>query len=302
MEPETIAVGLDGSVESLAAARWAADEADRRQAVLRLLHAWILLAAEAQDTPPERDQNAGARQIVRRAVEEVRTRHPGLGIMEELVGSEAVPALLRAADTSRMVVLGSRALTAWEGYVLGDVGWDVIGRAERPVVLVRGSWSAKAAAAEARTESARGTPKSAGPRVVVCVGLKRPCDALLTFAFDAAASRGVPLQVLHGRPLPVHAYVPWGIEPDVAAEVTEDAEKELQQAMAPWRERFPDVPLQLTVLPESPSHALVGTTAGAELVAVGRRLHHPLPAPRIGPVAHAAIHHVTCPVAVVPYS
>ncbi|MFG2223315.1 universal stress protein [Streptomyces sp. NPDC048644] len=301
MEPESIAVGLDGSVESLAAARWAADEADRRQVVLRLLHAWILLAAEAQDTPPERDQNAGARQIVRRAVEEVRTRHPGLGIMEELVGSEAVPALLHAADASRMVVLGSRALTAWEGYVLGDVGWDVIGRAERPVVLVRGSWSAEAAAEEARTGSARGTPQPSEPRVVVCVGLKRPCDALLTFAFDAAASRGIPLQVLHGRPLPVHAYVPWGIEPDVAAEVTKDAEKELHQAVAPWRERFPDVPLQLTVLPESPSHALVRTVAGAELVAVGRRLHHLLPAPRIGPVAHAAIHHVTCPVAVVPY-
>ncbi|MGG7575802.1 universal stress protein [Streptomyces sirii] len=142
MEPEIITVGLDGSVESLAAAQWAADEADRRKAVLRLLHAWILLAAEAPDTPPDRDQNAGARRIVRQALDEVRRRHPHVRIVEDLVGAEADAALLRAADESRMVVLGTRALTAWESYVLGDVSLDVVGRAEGPVVLVRGGWCA----------------------------------------------------------------------------------------------------------------------------------------------------------------
>ncbi|MFF4948424.1 universal stress protein [Streptomyces chattanoogensis] len=292
MEPELITVGLDGSTESLAAARWAADEADRRNAVLRLLHAWILLAAEAPDTPPERDQNARARQIVNQAAQEVRERHPHLQIMEDLVGSEAEPALLRAADESRMVVLGSRALAPLESYALGDVSLDVVGRAEGPVVLVRG---------ESRAEPPRPAPQVPEPRVVVGVSLNGPCEPLLAFAFDAAASRGIPLQAVHGRGLPVHAYVPWGIEPEVAEEVTKQAEGELREAVRPWRERFPDVPVQLTVLPESPTRAMVQTVPGAALLAVGRRRHRPFLAPRVGPVAHAAIHHVTCPVAVVPH-
>ncbi|MFE0186836.1 universal stress protein [Streptomyces sp. NPDC058989] len=297
MEPENITVGLDGSVESLAAARWAADEADRRNAVLRLLHAWILLAAEAPDTPPDRDQNAGARRIVRQALDEVRQRHPDVRIVEDLVGAEADAALLRAADESRMVVLGTRALTAWESYVLGDVSLDVVGRAEGPVVLVRGSWCAEPRRSEAADEAASGRE----PRVVVGVGLNGPCDPLLAFAFDAAATRGLPLQAVHGRSLPVHAYAPWGVDPEVAEEVTKEADAELRECVGPWAERFPDVAVQLTVLPEGPARAVIQTVAGAELLALGRRRHRPLLAPRIGPVAHAAIHHATCPVAVVPH-
>lgn len=296
MEPEVITVGLDGSLESLAAAQWAADEADRRNSVLRLLHAWILLAAEAPDTPPDRDQNAGARQIVDRALDEVRARHPHLQIIEDLVGSEAEPALLRAAGESRMLALGSRALTAWESYVLGDVSLDVVGRAEGPVVLVRGGWSAN----PPPPEFADLIPRSE-PRIVVGVSLNGPCDPLLAFAFDAAASRGLPLQAVHGRSLPVHAYAPWGVGPDVAEEVIKEADGELRESLCPWRESFPEVPVQLTVLPESPTRAMVQTVQGAELLAIGRRRHHPPLAPRVGPVAHAAIHHVTCPVAVVPH-
>jgi nucleotide-binding universal stress UspA family protein len=264
--------------------------------VLRLLHAWILLAAEAPDTPPDRDQNVGARQVVDRALGEVRARHPHLRIIEDLVGSEAEPALLRAAGESRMLALGSRALTAWESYVLGDVSLDVVGRAEGPVVLVRGGWSAN----PPPPEFADLVPRSE-PRIVVGVSLNGPCDPLLAFAFDAAASRGLPLQAVHGRSLPVHAYAPWGRDPDVAEDVTKEADGELRESLRPWRERFPEVPVQLTVLPENPTRAMVQTVPGAELLVVGRRRHHPPFAPRVGPVTHAAIHHVTCPVAVVPH-
>ncbi|MEU3709924.1 universal stress protein [Streptomyces catenulae] len=295
MEPEVITVGLDGSAESLAAARWAAEEAERRRAVLRLLHAWILLAAEGPDTPPDRDQNAGARRLVEDALAEVRTDHPDLRIIEDLVGSEAVPALLRAAEGSQLLALGSRALTAWESYVLGDVSLEVVGRADRPVVLVREGWSGRPAFRGAGAEDV----PSPAPHVVVGMGLTAPCDALLAFAFDAAARRGLPLHAVHGRALPVTAYAPWGIDPEAAGQFVGEREETLRETLRPWRERFPGVEVAMTVRPENPTRALVHSAPGAVLLAVGRRRRHAF-VPRVGPVAHAAMHHAACPVAVVP--
>ncbi|MGI5256107.1 universal stress protein [Streptomyces angustmyceticus] len=295
MEPEVITAGIDGSPASLAAARWAADEAGRRQSALRLLHAWILLAAQAPETPPDRDRNAGAREVVRRAREEIRERHPRLRIIEDLVGAEAEAALLGAAGESQMIVLGSRALGPWESYVLGDVSLNVVGRSKGPVVLVREEGPAKAP----RHEPPGGPPPAPEARVVVGLSLNGPCDRTLDFAFAAAALRGLPLQAVHGRPLPVHAYTPWGLDPDAATELTKEADVELRDALGPWCERHPEVPVRRTVLPESPSRALVQSVFGADLLVVGRRLHRPPLAPRLGPVAHAALHHVTCPIAVV---
>ncbi|MEU6329830.1 universal stress protein [Streptomyces sp. NPDC047049] len=298
MEPEVITVGVDGSPESLAAAHWAADEADRRQWALRLLHAWILLAAEAPHASADRDRNAGAREVVRRARDEVRERRPGLRIIEDLVGAEAEPALLGAAGDSRMVVLGSRALGPWESYVLGDVSLNVVGRAKGPVVLVREEGGRRKPPRHGRPG---GLPSAPEARVVAGLSLNGPCERMLGFAFDAAASRGLALQAVHGRPFPVQAYTPWGLDPDAATELTKEADAELQDALGPWCERFPDVTVQRTVLPENPTRALVQSVFGAELLVVGCKLHRPPLAPRVGPVAHAAIHHVTCPIAVVPH-
>jgi CBS-domain-containing membrane protein len=54
---QVLTVGLDGSPESLTAAHWAADEAQRRRLTLRLLHAWPLLAPEPTAVPSEVDHN-----------------------------------------------------------------------------------------------------------------------------------------------------------------------------------------------------------------------------------------------------
>ncbi|MFH9728403.1 universal stress protein [Streptomyces sp. NPDC017254] len=287
MEP-VVTVGLDGSPESMAAAHWAADEAERRKVTLHLMHAWPTLAPEPVRAASEIDQNYWAKRLVHHAQAELQARHPGLLVVGNLVADDAQDALLKAASESELTVLGSLGLTSSESYFLGSVSMAVVARATRPVVLVR---------AGAREQGPSPAPRS----VAVALKLHGQCDDLLAFAFDAAAARGVPLQVVHGRSLPLHAHTPWGVDHDVAKEITEDAQKQLAQVLRPWREKFPGVEPVDTIRLASPAEAVVRAAEGADLLVVGRRKHRPPLAPRLGPVAHAALHHARCPVAVVPH-
>ncbi|WP_330309128.1 MULTISPECIES: universal stress protein [unclassified Streptomyces] len=286
-----VTVGLDGSPESLAAAHWAADEAERRNLTLRLLHAWPLLVPEQTRIPAEVDQNYWANRIVHNARAELQARHPGLSIVGNLVADDAQDALLQAASESEMTVVGSRGLGAIGSYFLGDISMAVVARAEGPVVLVR---------AETNETGPLPPPRTAGS-VVVALKLHGPCDDLLEFAFGSAAARGVPLRVVHGRSLPVNAYVPWGVDHDVTEEIKHEAQKDLSQALRPWREKFPGVEVADLIVLESPAKAVVRAADGAGLLVVGRRKHRPGLVPRVGPVAQAAAHHARCPVAVVPH-
>lgn len=155
MEP-VVTVGLDGSPESLAAARWAADEAERRRLTLRLLHAWPLLLPESTLVPAEMDQNYWAKRLVHNARAELQARHPGLTIVGNLVPDDAQEALLQAAAESEMTVLGSRgwspsraiswatsACPSWHG-PSGRWSWyaqESAKRGRRPFQVPRATWS-----------------------------------------------------------------------------------------------------------------------------------------------------------------
>ncbi|MES4903516.1 MULTISPECIES: universal stress protein [unclassified Streptomyces] len=290
MEEQVVTVGLDGSQESLAAARWAAGEAERRELGLRLLHAWVLLSPPTPDSPAADDQNYWAERIVHDAHTELSRRHPDLPIEEELVAGEAETALLDAAGRSRMLVLGSRGMEPLASFFFGDIGLYVVGRAERPVVLVRAGEPGGGGTSEVRERD-----------VVVGLSLHGPQDNLLEFAYVTAFTRGVPLRAVHGRSLPVHAHVPWGVDAGIARDVAEQAQRELDEVLRPWRKKFPRVEVVDEVRLESPAQAVVRAAAGSGLLMIGRRKHRAALAPRLGPVAQAAVHHGTCPVAVIPH-
>ncbi|MCP9988993.1 MULTISPECIES: universal stress protein [Streptomyces] len=285
-----ITVGVDGSAEGLAAADWAAREAVLRGVPLRVVHAWLW---QPLDVPLVQDRTVQA-EAAEAVLEEARARvageHPDLDLTAEVVSRTAVAALLAEAGDAEMLVLGSRGHGALAGFLVGSYGQQVIAAATRPVVSVR-AWES-------------GTGQPAGGEVVVGQqGTPEESGAVLGFAFEAAAVRGAAVRAVRAWTLPsLYAYSPGSLYlADEAGGLAPFEKEALAEALAPWRERFPEVPVVEHVEAGSAGQVLLSALGDARLLVVGRRARRGPVGARIGSVAHAALHHATCPVAVVPH-
>ncbi|WEO99277.1 universal stress protein [Streptomyces sp. FXJ1.172] len=283
-----ITAGVDGSEESLAALDWAAREAVRRGLPLRVVHAWRY--AEQLATADRSAQRGWVSQGVREAVRAVAERHPQLAPAVDVVEGEPAHALVRAAAEAEMLVLGSRGHGPVVGFLLGSVGLQAIAESGRPVVLVRAG--------------DRPAAEAAGRDVVVGQqGDGEDSAAALRFAFETAAARGATVRAVRAWTLPpVFAYSPGSLKLLDDAGGLEPYEKQaLADALRPWRERFPDVPVAEQVELGSAGQVLLEAAGRAQLLVVGRRAHRTAVGARIGSVAHGVLHHAGCPVAVVPH-
>lgn len=283
-----ITAGVDGTEESLAALDWAGREAVRRGLPLRVVHAWRY--AESLPTADRNTQHGWVSEGVAEAVRAVAERHPGLDVSVDVVEGEPVHALARAAADAQMLVLGSRGQGPVLGFLLGSVGQQVIAEATRPVVLVRAG--------------DRPAAEAAGRDVVVGQhGNPEDSAAALRFAFETAAARGAAVRAVRAWTLPpVFAYSPGSLKLLDDAGGLEPYEKQaLTEALGPWRERFPEVPVAEQVEMGSAGQVLLSVAGRAQLMVVGRRAHRTAVGARIGSVAHGMLHHAECPVAVVPH-
>jgi nucleotide-binding universal stress UspA family protein len=279
---------IDGSAQSIAAAHWAADEAVRQGLSLRLVHAQTWLDDLHADPGQPADIRAITTRMLSDARHAVQLSYPDLEIRAELIGgAPPVELLVEAAGKARMLVLGSRGLGGFGGLLVGSVGLAVAGRSEVPTVMVR---SGEAERPE-------------GPEVVVGIDTREPAAEVIDFAFHAAARRGATLRAVHGwMPPAVWGYAGW-VPPEPEAEQFRTIEDELLTlALADWRAKYPEVPVVQDCRIGGPAAVLVDAGAEADLVVVGRRRRprHTV-GMRLGPVAHAALHHSQAPVAVVPH-
>ncbi|MFF8594063.1 universal stress protein [Streptomyces sp. NPDC015220] len=286
-----ITAGVDGSRESLAALAWAGREAERRGLPLRVVHAWRFETHDAFDLGDRDTQRQWAHDSVAAAARDVAERHPRLTVTTDAVEDGAVEALVAAAADAETLVLGSRGQGPLIGFLVGSVGQQVIAEAARPVVLVR---AGDEPAAEA-----------AGREVVVGQhGGPDDSARTLRFAFESAAARGATVRAVRAWTLPpVFAYSPGSLRLlDEAGGLEPYEKKALAEALAPLRERFPDVPVVEHVEMGSAGQVLLTAAERAQLVVVGRRARRTAVGARIGSVAHGVLHHAGCPVAVVPHT
>ncbi|MEW2048640.1 universal stress protein [Streptomyces sp. NPDC005476] len=284
-----ITAGVDGTDESLAGLAWAAREAVRRDLELRVVHAWRFQPDAAADVAERDAQERWVRDSARGAVAAVAERHPGLTVTTDVREGGPVETLVAAAADAELLVLGSRGHGPVVGFLLGSVGQQVIAEAARPVVLVRAG--------------DRPSSEVAGHEIVVGQqGDPEDSAAALRFAFETAAARGAGIRAVRAWTLPpVFAYSPGSLKLlDDAGGLEPYEKKALADALQPWRERFPDVPVVEHVEMGSAGQVLLSVAGRAQLMVVGRRAHRTAVGARIGSVAYGVLHHADCPVAVVP--
>ncbi|MFE2811620.1 universal stress protein [Streptomyces nigra] len=302
----TITVGLDGSPASLAAADWAAHEAQLRNLPLRLVTAWEWQApAFAPATglgvpvPPSDLQRASAQHLLAQARSRVAEAGPEVPIATDEIPGLPVPALLKAAEEAELLVLGSRGLSRTAGYLLGSVSQAVLASCERPVVLVR---AAEHAEEKGPPEpSAREVTAAFGHRdVVLGLDLHKPDDAVIDFAFDAASRRAARLRIIHGWTLPPY-YYGGELMPDMNDGMVKQVRSELSDVLRPWQDRYPTLEIHAQATIGGAGRHLVDASYDAALVVVGRQIRRAAVGAHIGPVTQALLHHAVAPVAVVPH-
>ncbi|MEV6944337.1 universal stress protein [Streptomyces sp. NPDC051172] len=288
-----VVVGVDGSPASTTAAWWAAREAVDRQLPVLLLHSWTTQPLDVPVAQEALDKQRYGGRVLQRMEAELLHRHPELSVVTELLSEPASKALVNAGETAALLVLGSRGHGSVAGFLLGSVSLHVLGLVQCPAVTVR--------AGDPSVEDGWGHPAALGRREVV-VGVQEPppaADPLLEFAFTTAEVHGAGVRAVRALPLASLVTHPHADRPGQGYEA--DELTRLAADLAPWQEKFPGVEVVDHVARGSASQVLLAASARSTLTVVGRR-RHPSPLTwKLGPVAHAALHHLPCPVAVVPH-
>ncbi|BFV60643.1 universal stress protein [Kitasatospora sp. CMC57] len=290
-----VVVGYDGSPESLAATDWAAREALRRSLPLELVQAWPW--SKNHELGGDNAVQWAKRQLSREQVE-LRGRLTGLEVSGVHIPDEPAAVLEAAANRATLLVLGSRGLSSIQGFLVGSVSQEVLGRATCPVVLVR----AGAVPEDEHQPDAEGQPSTGTPFRDVALGLdlRHPYDAVLAFGFEAALLRSAPLRVVHVWGPPTGGSMAYGVIAGMGDLPGTAETQAVTEVLQPWQDKYPQVEVIPQTIMGSAAYTLVEATSQAGLLVVGRRKRHGPVGPRLGPVAHAALHHASCSVAVVP--
>ncbi|MFF1511250.1 universal stress protein [Streptomyces sp. NPDC058326] len=275
-----ILVGIDPGDLSVPALVWAADEAVRRGARLRLVvavppvHDRLPYAADAHQSA----LRMRAESTLANVEDLVRDLHDGLWTATELV--HGVPATVLGDRTpgAALAVVGSRRLgRAAEVFSEGSVAAPLVARADCPVVVIR------------EPEHTSVHP----PLIVVGVDGSKDCRAAVAFAAAEASLREARLVAVWAWPRPLLSR---GDENEGLAE----RRRLLAEAVAGCAERHPDVEVEKVIVRGHPVEELTRASREALAVVVGRRGRGGYTGMRLGSTVHGLLHHAECPVITVP--
>ncbi|RSN11356.1 stress-inducible protein [Streptomyces sp. WAC 01325] len=266
-------VGVDGSLNAVRALDWASDEAARRGAALRVVHA-----------VPDRDE---AEPVLSSAAARVRERHPDLSVEVKAMEGGTVRALLRESEASELTVVGTRGLAGATALLAGSVSLRLAAHVHGPLLVVRGDHACD------------------GERTVL-LGLEDDSDAdAASYAFAEAERRGARLRVVHSTHRYVTPELP-SLIPGTSPGQRRRAQNDLAEDAVPrfnlarLRDEHPEVGVETRTVRRGAARALLDDTRESAVVVIGARRRSSRLGPQLGPVAHTLLRSSHCPVVLVP--
>ncbi|MDX1875154.1 universal stress protein [Mycolicibacterium sp. 120266] len=284
-QPTPVVVGVDGSITSLHAARWAGALAARLGAPLQIVHAKPYAAHNLTDAMAAVRaayidvQQEAAPRILEAAAGRVRHAYPDLEVTTTSSTDPVEETLLALSRHARLLVLGGDDIAPASALLVGSLTLEMTTRAECPVVAWRG-------------ETLHPTTQP------IVVGVDGSSCAALVHAFELADVLGAPLRVVHAwstRMPPGEVSIPFLIDWEALETLQHE---ELARAVEPHRRLHPDVEVSLVVDPSKPRRALLQRLDDAQLVVVGARGRNTVAATVLGSTSLNMLHHSPVPVLV----
>ncbi|WP_156690161.1 universal stress protein [Mycobacterium sp. Marseille-P9652] len=280
-----IVVAVDGSPASDVAAQWAAYEAVLRHVELTVVHA---VATPTASWPPVaypeslalRLEDEGKKAIMHamKAAQDAMPADNQVDISRELVYSNPALALVEMSEHADMIVMGTAGRGLLARGVLGSVSSTVARNARCPVAVIHDE----------------DLPDQRNAPVLVGIDGSTVSERATGLAFDEASRRGVDLVALHAWSDVTVSEVPaldW-------ATVEEESQRSLAEALAGWRQRYPDVTVHRVVVRDRPARHLIDAAKTAQLLVVGSHGRGGLTGMLLGSVSNAVLHSVRIPVIV----
>jgi nucleotide-binding universal stress UspA family protein len=273
LSDRVVAVGVDESSESVAAARYAVRAASDRGLDLLLVHAYL----QPNFTVPV-DQRIidASRGPAERLVEQVAAQlvvPSTMRILTDVQPQMPVSMLLDVARRVPLLVVGQDHATWDERLLFGRVAAQVAQRSVCPVVVVPSGWRV--------SSTDRHRP------VVIALEGTSPARVALHLAFEHAVAGGGRLVALHVTPYRSHQV---DIDEQTAS---------LTEMLASWKQDYPGVPVDVIVVRGDEDASLLRWSNSAAAVVVERPHRH-----WWNPWTHSAIGTVLsrthCPLIIVP--
>jgi nucleotide-binding universal stress UspA family protein len=286
-----IVVGVDGSGPSLEALRWAAYEARRRDAEIRVVSCYSVPAygsPEGAVYPRDVDLDVfkdSSTASVGRAVELVGAIDPHLVVEGVTTMSSAVVGVADAAELGDEIVVGAHGHSGFLDGLLGSVTTGVVHRAHVPVIVVPAKSSMPAG--------------DSMKKIVVGVDGSAASLRALDWAYAEATMTGAELTVVHGWIYPYSGPRTSVSEPRTQMQL--DAMQELKTSLESLGPRMTGGPVHThpKLSENSPADALLEEANDADLLVVGSRGRGGFRSMLLGSVSRTVVQHSPCPVAVI---